>query len=151
MAAKIFCTAGIAVCIALLVQSGEGRTRRSNGMIKRCGNDQREFLRWFCREPTFEYPFPFHRVYRKSINASPSYISGTECHILLQLFCDTALHTKDFIRSNTKPQCAADTVVTNRGTRECVVTISGTRNARNRRTIAIRRDGSPDYYQCARG
>lgn len=60
--------AGFAIStIALLLMTyGIQDTEASNmpnGLLQKCGNDARDFLRWFCHDPTFQFPFPFHRIY----------------------------------------------------------------------------------------
>ena len=53
------------ICITLSAMTSFVSASRSNGLIQRCGNDARNFLRWFCMDPTFDFPFPHHRLLGK--------------------------------------------------------------------------------------
>ncbi|XP_039265314.1 uncharacterized protein LOC120340975 [Styela clava] len=57
-------TATASVIILLTISSQiRSSDARSNGLIQRCGSDARDFLRWFCRDQTFDFPFPFNRIH----------------------------------------------------------------------------------------
>lgn len=51
-----------AVTFIIVLSQSAQRTEaiRSNGVIRRCGNNAREFLQWFCMDESFTFPFSTH-------------------------------------------------------------------------------------------
>ncbi|XP_039265270.2 uncharacterized protein LOC120340935 [Styela clava] len=65
MRMALFSYAFASVVFLVLLSSQVDKTHAgvSNGVMQRCGNNAREFLRWFCMDSSFDFPFPFNRVY----------------------------------------------------------------------------------------
>lgn len=53
------------ICLIVMIATIPCKAEGSNGVIQRCGQDAVNFLRWFCIEPTFKFPFPFHYMRSK--------------------------------------------------------------------------------------
>ncbi|XP_077976301.1 uncharacterized protein LOC120341590 isoform X2 [Styela clava] len=46
-------------CLMMSCDVANARSER----IRKCGNEATSFLKWFCQNPTFEFPFDFSKVH----------------------------------------------------------------------------------------
>ncbi|XP_039265483.2 uncharacterized protein LOC120341107 [Styela clava] len=61
------CIVGIFLAVVIILRSCENvdsaLNRRSSGTLRKCGNNGKDFMRWFCKDASFDFPFPFNRIH----------------------------------------------------------------------------------------